>query len=192
MIVFYIVNKEKYPDVFGFSDGEKPNKIGWVWTTTIDPINANNKIQPTLLELFQYLDANDIKYLSASNNPTMEFAKFKGTKTKSPLWFSTMPEKNGKAFFGFNYKVGNIGARFGFSFGTADKITSVNGIGLAYNNEKTDYSAGRAIDKDATVDINSVFKPEITNTNNQYDIGSSKILQPQFYSNTISFELYVR
>jgi len=193
MIVFYIVDKEKYPGVSGFSDGEKPNKIGWVWTETIDPINynnANNRIQPTLLELFQYLDTNDIRYLKASNNPTMEFAKFKGTQTKSPLWFSTMPEKDGKAFYGFNNKVGKVGARFGFSFGTADKITSVNGIGLAYNDEKTDYSAGRAIDKDASVDINSVSKPEITI--NKYDLSSGNTPLPQFYSNTISFEIYVR
>jgi hypothetical protein len=184
MIVFYIADVEKLPQLSVFCDGEKPNKIGWVWTATIDPINYNNAIntiQPTLLELFQYLDTSDVQNLRASTNAVMEFAKFKGTQSASPVWFSTMPDKNGKAFYGFNYKIGKVGARFGFSFGTSDEITSVNGVGLAYEDKNTDYSGGRSIKLTAKSDANSAP-----------NLSQGVISDKNYFANTISYEIYVR
>lgn len=186
MIVFYILDNEKFndPAIPKFSDGEKPNKIGWVWVEKIYPINYNNisnRIQPTLLELFQYLDMSETKSLKASNNPTMEIAKFKGSQSTSPFWYSTMPDINGNAFYGFNYKIKNMGARFGFSFGTEKELTSINGIGLSYEDSNIDYSAGRAINISAKTDNNSASLRDTIQFPNAKN-----------YSTPISFEIYVR
>jgi hypothetical protein len=141
MIVFYFKNEKDYKG----GDGE--NDVGWVWTEKIKNPDAKISIQPTLLELFQYLDANNETRSNSDTPRTLTKFKKQGSGTKSHIWYSTKPdgEKKAFSFYGFNYKKNNIGVRIGFSFGSKDEITAINGVGFLLPKERYNFSGGRFI-----------------------------------------------
>ena len=168
LIIFYVKDDQLY------KGGEKANDIGWVWQDKINPNVVGTFIQPTLLELFQYLDSTQQSKIKSTTAKTLTKFKKQGD-IKSPIWYSSNPVQGETPinYYGFNYKLGNVGARIGFSFGSASRLTSINGIGLTTNsNSNNDFSAGRGI---ASSDYKDGDCAPITET---YE--------------SISFEIYVR
>lgn len=153
MVIFYLRS-----DANDFKGGDGENNVGWVWTQKINKTDYNFSIQPTLLELFQYLENSNKEYTNMPETRTLTKFKKQGAGTKSPIWYSTKAPDNEKAFsfYGFNYKKGDWGSRIGFSFGSENKITAVNGVGIMGTYETKDdkgikknnpieYSGGRGI-----------------------------------------------
>lgn len=178
MVVFYYKNEKDYKG----GDGE--NNTGWVWTQKINKTDYNFSIQPTLLELFQYLENSNKEYTTMPETRTL--TKFKqGSATKSPIWYSSKAPDNEKAFnfYGFNYNKNNIGVRIGFSFGSETEITSINGVGIMSTIKTTDPRFGvitSFVKLSAGAGISDITKKD----NNSADIEKNY--------NSYSYEIYVK